>query len=146
MKFFINPTDFKANFTIVSCFLEYEDEILLVKRASHKPQPNTWGQPAGKTNKSERLIYAMIRELSEEIGHKVKKSQLEYIQFFNVRYPDVDFIYHVYIHKLKNKPNIKINSEELVEYVWITPKKALDLDLILAEDHVIRTVYNLKDY
>jgi len=42
------PENFNPKFEVVSCFVEYEDEILLLRRQDHKPEPNTYGVPAGK--------------------------------------------------------------------------------------------------
>ncbi|MEI6118972.1 MAG: hypothetical protein WCP92_07315 [bacterium] len=35
------PADFNPKFEVVSCFVEYKNEILLLLRQDHKPQPNT---------------------------------------------------------------------------------------------------------
>jgi hypothetical protein len=35
--------DFNPKFEVVSCFIEVEGRILLLHRADHKPQGNTWG-------------------------------------------------------------------------------------------------------
>ncbi len=42
------PENFTPKFEVVSCFVEYNDEILLLLRQDHKPEGNTYGVPAGK--------------------------------------------------------------------------------------------------
>jgi ADP-ribose pyrophosphatase YjhB (NUDIX family) len=42
------PENFTPKFEVVSCFVEYKNEILLLLRQDHKPQGNTYGVPAGK--------------------------------------------------------------------------------------------------
>ncbi len=34
--------NFTPKFEVVSCFVEYKNEILLLLRQDHKPQHNTW--------------------------------------------------------------------------------------------------------
>jgi 8-oxo-dGTP pyrophosphatase MutT (NUDIX family) len=60
------PENFTPKFEIVSCFVQYQDKILLLRRQDHKPQPNTYGVPAGKIDKGETPIQAMQREGKEE--------------------------------------------------------------------------------
>jgi len=36
------PENFTPKFEVVSCFVEYKQEILLLQRQDYKPQGNTW--------------------------------------------------------------------------------------------------------
>lgn len=56
------PKNFTPKFEVVSCFVEYKDEILLLLRQDHKPEGNTYGVPAGKVDAGETINQAMKRE------------------------------------------------------------------------------------
>ncbi len=56
------PEHFIPKFEVVSCFVEYNDEILLLLRQDYKPEGNTYGVPAGKIDEGETPDKAMKRE------------------------------------------------------------------------------------
>ena len=66
MLYMQKPEKFTPKFEVVSCFLEYKNEILLLLRQDHKNQPNTSGVPAGKVDTGENIDDAMVREIFEE--------------------------------------------------------------------------------
>ena len=60
--------NFKPVFSVVSCFVEHGDEILILKRNPDKPQVESWGLPSGKIDEEETELEAIKRELYEEVG------------------------------------------------------------------------------
>jgi len=68
---------------------------------------------------------------------------IKYFKKTYVKYPNYDYIYHIYHKKLEEKPKIIINPEEHKEYVWKTPKEALQENFIQDLDVCIRMFYNL---
>jgi hypothetical protein len=46
MLFIDRPENFQEKFEVVSCFVEYQKDILLLRRQYHKTHPNTYGVPA----------------------------------------------------------------------------------------------------
>lgn len=84
------PDDFTPRFEVVSCFVEWQDKILLLHRQEHKPQPDTWGVPAGKLEGDEDSLQAMVRELREETGLNINKTDLEFLDRVFVSYPGYD--------------------------------------------------------
>ena len=85
---------------------------------------------------------AMIREFQEETGLSLAASQLEYVEKVYVRYPDFDFVYHMYKTKLFSKPaRIRISLQEHLQYRWISLKEALKLPLIPGEDECIYLIF-----
>lgn len=133
------PDNFTPKFEVVSCFVEYKDEILLLLRQDHKPQPNTYGVPAGKVDPGETIRKAMKREGKQET--KINLHGAKYIDKLFVRYDDYDFIYHMFVKTLKKELKIEINIEEHKSYTRVNPKKALEMNLIQDLDECIKLFY-----
>lgn len=60
------PLEFNAKFSVVSCYVESGDDILLLHRHDNKPEGGTWGLPAGKIDEGETEIVAMTREIKRD--------------------------------------------------------------------------------
>ena len=140
----IKPNSFNPKFEVVSCFIEYDGKILMLKRQSFKPQPNTYGVPAGKVEKGETLKEAIIREVKEETGIDISDKNFKFFKTKYVTYDEYQFIYHCFHCKLDYFPKVKINNKEHQLYTWIEPKKAMKLNLIQDEDNCLMDYYNLK--
>ncbi|MEI6672827.1 MAG: NUDIX hydrolase [bacterium] len=136
------PDNFTPKFEVVSCFVEYKDEILLLLRQDHKPQPNTYGVPAGKVDPGETLRKAMKREGKQETT--INLHGATYIDKLFVRYDDYDFVYHMFIKKFEKEPKVSINIEEHKSYTRVNPKKALEMNLIQDLDECITLFYKDK--
>ena len=137
------PENFNPKFEVVSCFLENNGEILLLQRHSHKPQGDTWGVPAGKIDAGETPKIAILRELFQETGFSAKESDIAYFKSVFVRYPEYDFVYHVFSLKLSDRPEIKISDGEHKNFQWLTPAEALKINLIQDEDASIKMFYKI---
>ena len=135
------PDFFNPKFEVVSCFIEYNNKILLLLRQDHKNEPNTYGVPAGKVSLGEDKDDAMRREIFEETW--LKLDDLIYFQKVYVQYPTYEFIYHMYHKKLDYKPEITINPEEHKKYMWQHPQKALEQNLIQDLDACIKMFYEI---
>lgn len=135
--------DFKPKFEASGCFLEFEDKFLLLRRQDHKPQPDTYGLPSGKLDEWEGAIDATSREILEETSVKVGLDNLEFVTKLFARYPDYDFIYHIYKSKLNTLPVVEINNNEHKSYLWVTPLESLNLDLIPWLDICIQKCYDI---
>jgi len=143
MLFKDKPNNFNPKFEVVSCFIEVGDEILLLHRQDNKPQGGTWGVPAGKKDASESLEDTIKREIFEETSFGDDFSSLKYFDKVFVRYPTFDFVYHIFHLSLKEKPDIEINPTEHKDFLWKTPKDALEMNLIEDEDECIRLFYSV---
>lgn len=137
------PDNFKSKFDIVSCFIECEGEILLLHRQNHKPQGDTWGVPAGKVHTGETFPETMVRELSEETGITASAENLKYFGKVFVRYPEYDFMYHTFHLSLNKKPEVTIHADEHKDFAWVTPQKALAMNLMLDEDTCIKSFFKI---
>lgn len=137
------PEDFSPKLKVVSCFVRKDDKFLMLLRQGHKPEGNKWGVPAGKIDKGESSVDTIVREVFEETGLEIKK--FGYFKKLFVRYPDMDFIYHMFYADLEKDCEIKLRSEEHKDYKWVTPEEALDLPLILDNDLCIKLFYGIKN-
>ncbi len=137
------PSGFSPKFEIVSCYVDHKGKMLLLHRQDHKPQGNTWGVPAGKVDQGEELIDSVIREFQEETGLKIPSEQFSYITKLYVKFPEFDFIYHIFTTKLTEEQTVTINNEEHKDFKWATPKEALKMPLIEDEDFCIKLVYKI---
>lgn len=138
------PKTFEPRFEVVSCYVQVEEEILLLKRLATKSQGGKWGLPAGKIDPNETSNQAMIREIFEETGLTVIEEDLNYSAKVYVQYSDIDFIYHMFSVNLKSKPEIKIRDTEHQEYKWITPLESLSLNLVEDLDACTKMFYNIQ--
>ena len=135
------PLEFNAKFSVVSCYVESGDDILLLHRHDNKPEGGTWGLPAGKIDEGETEIVAMTREIKEETGLIIREDQLEHVSKVYVKYPDYHFIYHSFRIVLADKPVITINLKEHQAYCWLNPLEALSLSLVPDLDTCIQDFY-----
>lgn len=135
------PKKFEPRAKIVSCYMEYGDKILLLLRHKSKYQGNRWGVPAGKIAKGENALRAMVREIKEETGQRVPPTQLEYLIKVYVKYPKFHFVYYMFRLKLDKLPRVSLSTKEHKRYKWVTPAKALQLELVRELDRCIKMFY-----
>lgn len=136
------PGDFDSAFEVVSCFVEHNGKILLLHRQDHKPQGDTWGGPAGKIDEGEDIHEAIRRETEEETGIFLKDPI--YFKKLFVRFPEYDFVYHIFHEMLDELPEVKLCKTEHKDFNWISPRDALGMNLILDEDFCIKLFYDLE--
>lgn len=137
------PKKFNPVFEIVSCYLEYNGKILLLHRHKHKSEGDKWGVPAGKINRGENEFQAMLREIREETGQKLRSENLEYLTKVYVKYPEYHFVYHMFRARLAHLPRIELSVHEHKGCKWISPDKALGLDLVRELDKCIKMSYGI---
>lgn len=137
------PGNFDPSFEVVSCFLECDGKILLLRRQDHRPEGDTWGVVAGKINDKEELREAIVRETKEESGLDLPYSRFSYFEKVYVKYSEYDFVYHIFHAKLDEMRDVVINSDEHKDFKWISPKGALDMSLIQDLDACIELFYGV---
>jgi len=133
------PEIFNPRFEIVSCFVEFQGEFLLLLRQDHKSEPNTYWVPAGKVWDEEDIWEAIEREIFEETW--LSNLEIKYFDKVYVKYENYDFIYHIFHSKLDKLPQIIINPDEHKSYIWRSPELSLYEDLIEDEDECIKLFY-----
>ncbi len=137
------PANFKPKFEVVSCFLEYQGRFVLLHRREYKSEGGKWGVPAGKIEGRERPSAAITRELLEETGINVPAAQIAHFGKVYVRYPEYDFIYHIYSVRLNGEKKVILNQKEHQAFQWVEPQKALALNLVRDLDACIKLFYQI---
>lgn len=105
-------------------------EIMLQLRAKDKEvYPNMWDiSVAGHISAGEKEIVSAMREIEEEIGLKIKESELQLLNIRNVQFTTNTTINNeiIYLYLLKYDGNIKqlkIQEEELQEIKFFKLKE-----------------------
>lgn len=84
----------------------------------------------------------MRSEIEEETGIQISESSIKYFGKVYIRYPELDYVYHMYGYDLIDFPEkVVIDTEGHTEYRWMTLRDALTLPLIRGEDEYIYLVY-----
>jgi 8-oxo-dGTP diphosphatase len=143
MIYTAKPEIFQSKFEVVSCFIENQKNILLLQRQDDKPQPNTYGIPAGKVNPKEYLRKAILREVLEETALDISTTRIFYLAKLYVKYQDYDFIYHTFSAGFDKRQKVIINQREHKNYIWAKPQDALNFPLIQDLDACIKIFYGL---
>ncbi len=139
MIFRERPADFAPRFEVGSCFIESDGEILLLLRQPQKPQGGTWGVPAGKVRGN--VKEETLREITEETGIALELNDLEEHGTVFVRYPEYDFVYHMYRTVVSARPAVVTNPTEHQAADWVRPDLASARKLMEDLDWCIAEVY-----
>lgn len=117
--------------TVGALLIAPDGELLLVQS---KKWPGCYSIPGGKIELGESCEHAIIREVKEETDLDVVKTRYAFTQesIFNPQFwKKMHFVMHEFVCWLPvdlNKKGVQLN-EEAVSYVWVTPQKALALQL-----------------
>jgi len=85
----------------------------------------------------------MVREIQEETGFLFHSSQLSYFRKVYVKYPEYDFVYHIFHIKLDKNQEVIINHKEHKDFKWTSPENALNISLIQDLDACIKLFYEI---
>lgn len=109
--------------------LNEKNEIFLMKSPKWD---NQWLVPGGHVEKGEKIEECLKREVKEEVNLDI--SQIEFVTLLEGMPDsferDTHFIFLNFSCRAENQ-EVKLDDREAVDYVWITPQKALDGDLDL---------------
>lgn len=139
------PKNSKSNFEVAGCFCMYDGKILLMERTGGQREGGKWGFPAGKVESGEDALSTAVRELKEETDIDVLPQNMLFIHKAHVKYPDTDFIIHMFHTKLAAIPDIKLDLAENIKYVWVYPHEAFKLDLVRGNDNLLEVFISNSD-
>lgn len=106
------PPNFQLKAEVAAVLPFINNQVLLLQRLPTHPQANLWCAPGGKIKIGELPLSAAIRELKEETGIESDANSLTCLGRFYVRYPNGDFIFHLFkLHLAQYSTPIKISNE-----------------------------------
>lgn len=117
--------------TVGGLIVAPDGDILLVQS---EKWPGCYSIPGGKIELGESCEHAIIREVKEETALDVIETQYALTEesIFNPQFwKKMHFVMHEYICWLPanvNKKGVLLN-DEAVSFIWVTPEKALELQL-----------------
>ena len=147
MVYLERPPKFNPIFEVSAIHLTYQGKLLMLQRHDRpgNREGGKWGVPAGKLNKDEIAIDAALRELFEETGIKLLPTDIEYRSTVFIKYPDIDYIYHLFVGGLTDFLPVTITKEHL-DFKWIAISNILagkiTLPLIMDEDACLKLIYD----
>ena len=142
MIFLEKPLNFNAKMRVSACMILYENEFLNLETGSHKKLAGLWGVPAGKLEAEEDPLEGVIREVKEETKISLNPKELKKFKLVYVRYPEIDFEYHMFYIRMKEKPKVVLDGKENSNYMWATKEAALKLPLIPDEEPCVELFFS----
>jgi 8-oxo-dGTP diphosphatase len=137
------PSDFGPSLHVASCYITSKGKLLLLQTAPQKAYGGSWSAPGGKLESLETPLAGALRETFEETGLRLDAQEVHHHTTFFVRYPDFDFIYHVFVLELPTPPqDIVLSPREHTAYIWITPEQIDSLVLMPAAKECFQHIYN----
>lgn len=137
------PAGFTPKFQVAACYMQHEGKFLLLLRNDDKPEGNKWGMPGGKVDVGETHRMTIAREVAEETGIVVPHDDFVFAHTAYVRYPDYDFVFHIYSLDFTVLPELAIHATEHKAALWATPEEALRMTLVAGNDTLVRMFYQL---
>lgn len=138
------PHDYIVEMEVTACIIECNGEILLLERCPGNKFWGTWSEPGGKLDPGENHEQAMIREIYEESWVVIQVWETEKLFKKYFRFDDTNIAITFFKLSLNKKPKITLSQTEHSDYVWVTPSKALTMNLIEDFDEVVMEIYNIK--
>jgi len=121
-----------------SAIIENPDgKILMVQSPKWR---NKWMMPGGHIEPGETIEQGILREVGEETGLKLKSQGIiAYGELINSQ----DFVrpaHFIYfdLFCITDNTSVKLDNQELTDYVWVIPQDALKLDLAESYEKTIK--------
>lgn len=144
------PPGFIPKVKVAACYLQLDNKLLLLRRASDNSEAGSWGVPAGKLEQGENPSDGAVRELYEETGLQFPEKDFTYLGVVYVCKPNIQYEYHMFLRRLESAPQIHLNNENC-EYRWVEFEEIAKMPLmagameilehfkaLLAQDALIR--------
>jgi 8-oxo-dGTP diphosphatase len=117
---------------VAACaLLDRKGAVLIAKRPQGRPLPGLWEFPGGKVEAGEGPEDALIRELHEELGIEIAKSDLAPLTFASHAYPDFHLLMPVYLCR---RWQGRVTAHEGQELLWVKPDTLHRYDMPPADE------------
>ncbi|MFA6617612.1 MAG: (deoxy)nucleoside triphosphate pyrophosphohydrolase [Candidatus Neomarinimicrobiota bacterium] len=124
---------------VVAGIIESENGILLCQRHRNSRRlPLKWEFPGGKVETNEGPKEAIIRELDEELGIKVLKTEL--LHDYKFAYPD-EKTFHLYFFKIHDYDNT-IQDLQFEKIEWVKAENLNTYDILEGDQPFLHLYYN----
>lgn len=123
------PEGFAPQVQVAACYLEINNQLLLLQNAQGKLEGGKWGVPAGKLEDNESPEKAAKRELFEETGIIFEDEHIHPLNSLYIRKPEVDYIFHLFKIHLDQMPDVCL-SDEHQSYIWANPNDIENIPLM----------------
>ena len=126
---------------VVACALvDADNRVLLAERPAGKSLAGLWEFPGGKLEPTESPETALIRELDEELGLKVKPACLAPLTFASHSYPDFHLLMPLYVCR---RWEGFARSREGQRLAWVRPGVLRDYPMPPADEPLIPHLVDL---
>lgn len=134
---------------VVTCFLQSENEYLVLQRARNDEQYGLWGIPGGKIEEHEQPIPGLTREIVEETGiSNISEFTLLGTALSNTA-TDGEYGLYIFHAFLQKRDAIQINLDEHLSFMWVSLFDFQNLNLLTAQgeafDIVYQKLYNFQN-
>lgn len=120
----------------VGCFLEFDNRFVILLRAAHKPEGNTWGLPSGKVEDGESDEQAMLRELEEETGYAAHPDQLRKLGSFTFHTAGGEpFEYVTFRIKADQPHDVRLEHLSHTDHKWVTGEECYARTDLITDFH-----------
>ncbi len=135
--------NFDSKVTVVSCFMEHNNKVLILQKTPKHDQPGKWGIPGGRVEGFDlTTIDALRREILEETQIRIDDLHPEYFGERYVRVPDCpDYTIHIYRLKWNEEPPVTL-SEEHKAYEWVSLAEFSSRNLLKAQGAIFDEIYS----
>lgn len=113
------PSNFCLKAEVVAILPFIESKTLLLQRLPSHAQANLWCPPGGKRSPDEGIHTAAIREMEEETNLIVHENALTELGTYYIRYPNGDFLFHLFMVQLPKNAEVSISPTEHQAYCII---------------------------
>ena len=125
----------------VDALLVVNGFVLVVKRSDAMSNPGLWCLPCGFMDWGEDFLCCGMRELYEETGIDVREHNIynmDYNRPHSLNGTALQFVF-----ELVERPEVKLNKEECVEYKWVSISMLEDLEWAFGHDRLIEYLLSI---